>query len=90
MVDVKRNRDLGRKFEFGASKGKRKAESERKNLELSGELQKFLKRNDDASVSNKDLGENESGEPVEDLNRFSQFWRGSLRGSFQIVKIIII
>jgi hypothetical protein len=26
-----------------------------------------LKRNDDASVSNKDLGENESGGQVEDL-----------------------
>jgi hypothetical protein len=27
-----------------------------------------LKGNDDASVNNKDLGENESGEPVEDLH----------------------
>jgi hypothetical protein len=51
----------------GASKRKRKAELEWKNLELSASLLKFLKRNDDASVNNKDFGENESGEPVEDL-----------------------
>jgi hypothetical protein len=31
---------------------------------LIGSLLKFFKINDDASVSNKDLGENESGEPV--------------------------
>jgi hypothetical protein len=49
---VKRNRNLGRKFESGASKRRRKAELERKNIELSGSLLKFLKRNDDASVSN--------------------------------------
>jgi hypothetical protein len=46
---------------------KRKSELERKNIELSESLVKFLKRNDDASVSNKDSGENESGE-VEDLH----------------------
>jgi hypothetical protein len=68
MLGVKRGRDLGRKFGFGASKRKRKTELERKNLEFSGSLLKFLKRNDDASVSNKDLGENQSGEPVEDLH----------------------
>jgi hypothetical protein len=68
MSGVKRNRDLGRKFESGASKRKRKAQLERKNIELSRSLAKFLKRNDDVSVSNKDLGENESGEPVEDLH----------------------
>jgi hypothetical protein len=62
---VKRYRDLGRKFESGASKTKRKAELERKNLESSGSHLTFLKRNDDANVSNKDLGENESGGPVE-------------------------
>jgi hypothetical protein len=58
MSGVKRDRDL-MKFESGA------AEFERKNLQLSGPLLKLLKRNDDAIVSNKDSGENESGEPVE-------------------------
>jgi hypothetical protein len=48
MSGVKRDRDLGRKFEPGASKRKVKAELERKNLELSGSLLKFSKRNDDA------------------------------------------
>jgi hypothetical protein len=67
MSGVKRDRDLGREFESGASKRKIKAELERKNLELSGSLLKFFKR-DDASVSNKDLGENESGEPLKDLH----------------------
>jgi hypothetical protein len=37
---------------------KEKEKLERKNLEVSGPLIKFLKRNDDARVSNKDLGEN--------------------------------
>jgi hypothetical protein len=50
---VKRDRDLGRESETVASKRKRKAELERKNLELSAKLLKFLKKNDDASVSNK-------------------------------------
>jgi hypothetical protein len=45
---------------------KREAKLERKNLELHGSLLKLLKSNADISVSNKDLGENESGEPVED------------------------
>jgi hypothetical protein len=58
MSGVKRDLDLGRKFESGASRRKRKAKLERKNLELSGSHLKLLKRNDDASVSNKDLGEN--------------------------------
>jgi hypothetical protein len=39
----------------------KKAEYERNYKELSGSLLKFVKRNDDASVSNQDLGENESG-----------------------------
>jgi hypothetical protein len=65
MSGVKRDRDLGRKFDSGASKRKSKAELERKNLELSGSLLKFVKINYDARISNKDLGENESGEPVE-------------------------
>jgi hypothetical protein len=65
MSGDKWDRDLGRKFESVASKRKRKPELERKNLELSESLLTFLKRNDDASVSNKDLGENESGELVE-------------------------
>jgi hypothetical protein len=56
MSGVERDLDLGRKFESGASKRKRKAELELKNLELSGSLLKFFKRNDDASVSNKFLG----------------------------------
>jgi hypothetical protein len=68
MSGVKRDRDLGRKFQSGASERKIKDEIQGKNLELSGSLLKFLKRNDDARVSNKDLGENESGEPVEDLH----------------------
>jgi hypothetical protein len=67
-VGCKRDRDLGRKSESGASKRKIKAELQRNNLELSGSLLKILKRNDDASVSNKDLGESESGEPVKDLH----------------------
>jgi hypothetical protein len=66
MSGVKQDHDLGRKSESVASK--RKAELERKNLELSESLPKFLKRNDDASVCYKELGENESGEPVEDLH----------------------
>jgi hypothetical protein len=57
---VKQDLDFGRKFESGAYKRKRKAEFERKNLEVSGSHLQFLKRNNDASVSNKDLGENES------------------------------
>jgi hypothetical protein len=48
MSGVKRDRDLRRKFESGASKRKIKAELERKNLELCGPLLKFLKINDDA------------------------------------------
>jgi hypothetical protein len=48
------DRDLGRKFESGTSKRKRKAELQRKNPELCGSLLKLLKRNGDASVSNKD------------------------------------
>jgi hypothetical protein len=47
----------------------KKAELERKNQELGGSLLIFLKRNDDASVSNKDFGENVSGEPVEGLHK---------------------
>jgi hypothetical protein len=46
-------------------KEKRKAELEQKNLELSRSYIKFFKRCDDASVSNKDLGENVSGQPME-------------------------
>jgi hypothetical protein len=65
MSGVKWDGYLGKKFESSASKRKRKAELEPKNLELSASLLKFLKRNDDASLSNKDLGENQSGEPVE-------------------------
>jgi hypothetical protein len=65
MSGVKRDCDLGIEFEFGASKRKIKAESERKNLELSWSLLKLLKRNDDASVSDESLGENVSREPVE-------------------------
>jgi hypothetical protein len=61
----KRDCDLGRKFESSASRRKRKAELQQKNLELGGPLLKFLKRNHNASVSNKDTGKNESGEPVE-------------------------
>jgi hypothetical protein len=53
MSSVKRDRDLGRKFESGAFKRNRKAELERKNLELSESRLKFLKRNHDANVSNK-------------------------------------
>jgi hypothetical protein len=68
MSDVKRDHDLGRKFESGASKRKRKAELERNNIDIIGSLLTFLKRHDVASVSNKDLGENESGEPVEELH----------------------
>jgi hypothetical protein len=41
MSGVERYRDTGRKFESGASKIKRKAELERKNLELSGSPLKF-------------------------------------------------
>jgi hypothetical protein len=44
MSGVKRDRDLGCKFEFDASKRKRKAELERKNLELSRSVLKFLKK----------------------------------------------
>jgi hypothetical protein len=47
----KQDRNLGRKFESGASKRKREAELERKNLELSTSLLKFLERNDDESVT---------------------------------------
>jgi hypothetical protein len=65
---VKRDRDLGRKFESGVSKRKRKAELLRKNQERSVSLLKFYKINEDASARNKDLGENESGELVEDLH----------------------
>jgi hypothetical protein len=54
MSGVKWDRDIGRKSESGASKRKRKIELVRNNLELSGSLLKFLKRNGDASVSNKD------------------------------------
>jgi hypothetical protein len=53
MSGVKQNRNLGRKFASGVSKRKRKAELERKNLEFSGSLLKFLKRNEDASVSKR-------------------------------------
>jgi hypothetical protein len=66
-VGVKWDHNLGRKFESSASKRK-KAELEQKNLELSRSVLKLLKRNDTASVSNEDLGENVSGEPVEDLH----------------------
>lgn len=61
---VKRDRDLGRKFESGASncERKRKAVLERKSVELNGPFLQFLKRNCDASVSNRDLGEKESEE----------------------------
>jgi hypothetical protein len=72
MAGVKRDRDLGRKFVSSTSKRKIKAELEWKNLELSGSLIKFLKRNDDASVSKKDIGENEGGELVEDLHESSE------------------
>jgi hypothetical protein len=65
MLGVKQDHDLGTKFASGAPKRKRKAELEQKNPELSGSFVKFLKRNDDASVTNKDLYENESGEQVE-------------------------
>jgi hypothetical protein len=64
MSGVKRDRDLGRKFEAVASKRKRQPELQRKNLELSRSHIKVLKRNDDESVNNN-LGEHESGEPVE-------------------------
>jgi hypothetical protein len=43
MSGVKRDRDLGRKFESGAFKRKIKAVLERKNVELCGSLLKFLK-----------------------------------------------
>jgi hypothetical protein len=55
MSDVKLDHDLGRKFQASAFKRKRKAELEQKNLELSGS-------HDNASVRNKDLGENENGD----------------------------
>jgi hypothetical protein len=58
MSGVELYRYLGRKPESGVSK--RTAVSERNNLELSGSLLNFLEINDDASVSNEDLGENES------------------------------
>jgi hypothetical protein len=66
---VKRGHDLGRKLESLASIRKKKA-LKRKNLKLRGSLLNFFKRNDDACVSNKDLGENESGEPVENKCEF--------------------
>jgi hypothetical protein len=72
MSGVKRDRDSGRKFESRVSKRKIKAELERNNLELSGSLLRFFKINDDASVSNKDLCVNESGEPVEDLHEWGE------------------
>jgi hypothetical protein len=72
MLGVKRDHDLERKFEPDASKRKGKVELERKNLELSGSLLKFFKRNDNASVSNKDLGENESEEPVKDFHELGE------------------
>jgi hypothetical protein len=45
-----------------------------------------LKRNYDASVSNKDLGENESGEPVEDLHESGE----SVLGRYFSIQILII
>jgi hypothetical protein len=44
MLGVKRDHDVGRKFESGASKRKRKAELERKTLEVSGSLLKFFEK----------------------------------------------
>jgi hypothetical protein len=54
MSGVKWDRDIGREFESSACKRKNKSELEGTNLELSGSLQKSLKENVDASVSNKD------------------------------------
>jgi hypothetical protein len=46
-----------------------------------------LKQNHDASVRNKELGENESGKPVEDLPELDE---SVLQKQFSITKIIII
>jgi hypothetical protein len=56
------------KFESGAFKRKRKAELKQKNPEVRKLLINIFKRNDDAIAGNKDLGKNESGEPVEGLH----------------------
>jgi hypothetical protein len=42
-----------------------------------------VERNDDANVSNKDIGENESGELVKDLHKFGE----PILESFKIVKL---
>jgi hypothetical protein len=51
MSGVKWDRDLGRKFESGASNIKIKAELERKNLELSGSLSNIFKNKLHASIT---------------------------------------
>jgi hypothetical protein len=59
---VKRDSDLGRTLQSDASKRNCTGELQRKNLELSGPVQKFLKTNHEASM--KDFSENGIGLPV--------------------------
>jgi hypothetical protein len=71
MLGVKRGSELETKF---GSVHLKKSDLEKEDLELSGSLLKFSKRNEDASVSNKDLGGNKSGQWWETCkNRVSQF-----------------
>jgi hypothetical protein len=88
MSDVKPDRDLGGQNESGASKRKREAELERKNLELSGSLLHFLKRIEEASLSKCKIYVKLK---VEGRWKTCMSWVSKfLRGSFQIVKIIIM
>jgi hypothetical protein len=64
MSGVKWDSDLGRKCRFGASTRKVEAELQWKNPKWHGLFLTFLKINDNASVSNNDIGKNKSGEAV--------------------------
>jgi hypothetical protein len=59
MFQYKRNPDVGRKFESGASKRTRKVELEKKNKEVNGSLLNFLTRDEATCLKNKCFSDNE-------------------------------